>query len=147
MATSPIRPVPDHPITAEVAPLSNQIIFVDVKLEDGSDVRLLAAKAEALGARVRQRLTSDVTHIVFAKGTTTRVRLRAHGAAIVTPMWIHRCEEMSSMVSTGLYEANTDAPRLKRRRDHQPKEVSVPEPDDPWFSSSQVLFTRPTQRG
>ncbi|CAM9568401.1 unnamed protein product [Chrysoparadoxa australica] len=140
------------------APLKGCTVFVDVKLEDGSDISdSLAKKLSTAGARVLKRFKADgkLTHLIWQRGDLDR-ESRCEGSGnvhVVSPLWLDEaiktstrpCEKFfpadlsSLMAVTAITPLSSKRKRSVRSMDTLKDEASMLRgADDPAFSSSQM---------
>ncbi|XP_064382263.1 microcephalin-like isoform X2 [Halichondria panicea] len=114
-------------------PLAGLIVFVEVRSGTDSCENRQAAIAhqlELLGATVTQRITRDVTHMVFKDGKqSTKEKAEKKGIYLVSPLWLDACKRANDRVSEAKYPVlckdGSDSPmvlgRIKRMKSMQPK--------------------------
>ncbi|XP_037083883.1 uncharacterized protein LOC119104292 [Pollicipes pollicipes] len=118
-----------QPVTGLV--LDGVVAFVDVR--SGADNRSEPVRAQlrTLGATVTDRLTKQVTHVVFKDGSkATFDRARRDRLRLVSALWVDACRQRSEHVDEGLYppaaadryESPLFPARLRKLRSMQPRD-------------------------
>ncbi|XP_076059112.1 microcephalin [Oratosquilla oratoria] len=116
---------------AACAVLEGVVAYVDVRV--GNDNRSQAVKEQllSLGAQIQEKLTSDVTHVIFrdgARGCFNKAKKR--GLHIVSSLWVEACREnltkapesMYPSTSTEKYQSPALPHRLRKLKSMQPRE-------------------------
>ncbi|XP_064110798.1 uncharacterized protein LOC135218422 isoform X2 [Macrobrachium nipponense] len=128
----------DYPQTqpASTLILEDVVAYVEVRIKRANHSDVIKDQLKALGAVVRERLTSDVTHVIFrdgSKGTFNRAKKR--GLHLVSSLWVDACKETFQRVSEALYPSTSlesyNNPlflsKLRKQKSMQPRDLSEEE--------------------
>ena len=128
------------------APLADVHCFVDVHLEGGQKASsALSSHLEALGATVRTRFMTKVTHIIYQGGNAERAaRSRTEGVNVVTPSWVEACRSQLARVPEAGFQADVNRAQKRPARTLEPTaDLQFLSPTDALFSSSQRCDEEP----
>ena len=93
--------------------------------------RCVQDQLTALGAKVSERLTKQVTHVIFKDGSlSTYNKAKRLGAHIVSVTWIEACKKEGARVDEALfptvskerYDSPGLFPKLRKAKSMQPKD-------------------------
>ncbi|XP_041359251.1 microcephalin-like [Gigantopelta aegis] len=92
--------------TQPVPILSDVVAFVDVRTKNDNRSRGISCVLEQLGARVVDKFTNDVTHVIFKEGKKMTInKATKKGIHLVSVLWIDQCMKNEQRVSEKLYPA------------------------------------------
>ncbi|XP_066957829.1 microcephalin [Macrobrachium rosenbergii] len=116
--------------------LEDVVAYVEVRIKRANHSDVIKDQLKALGAVVREKLTSDVTHVIFrdgSKGTFNRAKKR--GLHLVSSLWVDACKETFQRVSEALYPSTSlesysnpvFLSKLRKQKSMQPRDLSEEE--------------------
>ena len=137
------RPLGEIPI------LSSVVAYVEVRTSHENRSRCVQEQLSSLGATVSQRLTKQVTHVIFKDGSlSTYNRAKKLGMHIVSVTWIEACkkegrrvdEKLFPTVSKERYDSPGLFPKLRKAKSMQPKD------DDEMAKQLELALKRKKKR-
>ena len=117
--------------SGEIPMLSSVVAYVEVRTSHENRSRCVQEQLSSLGATVSQRLTKQVTHVIFKDGSLgTYNRAKKLGMHIVSVTWIEACkkegrrvdEKLFPTVSKERYDSPGLFPKLRKAKSMQPKD-------------------------
>ncbi|KAL8590491.1 hypothetical protein ACOMHN_011704 [Nucella lapillus] len=118
----------NSPAPSEI--LKGVVAYVEVRT--ASDNRSAAVKwvLERMGARVAEKFSDDVTHVIFKEGKKrTRDKAQKLGVHMVSVLWVDSCKEKQQRVPEREFSANTQrcgtpppGVRWKKYKSMQPRD-------------------------
>ncbi|XP_068247059.1 microcephalin [Palaemon carinicauda] len=116
--------------------LEGVVAYVEVRIHRANHSDVIRDQLIALGAAVREKLTSDVTHVVFkdgSKGTFNRAKKR--GLHLVSSLWVDACKETFQRAPEALYPSTSlesysnplFLSRLRKQKSMQPRDLGEEE--------------------
>ncbi|XP_066917904.1 microcephalin-like isoform X2 [Clytia hemisphaerica] len=88
-------------------PLAGVTVFVDVRAENENRSKAISRELERLGATVSEKISSNITHVVFKdgrKGTLSQLKKFPH-IHTVSVLWVDACKTIGCKVNEALYPA------------------------------------------
>ena len=86
-----VVPASTFDVAAPQQPLKGVVAFVDVRLSSGQAVNQISTFLVGLGASVRSRFSTSVTHCVFQFGDEQRaLTARAANIFVLSPAWVRQ---------------------------------------------------------
>ncbi|KAK7077429.1 hypothetical protein SK128_024123, partial [Halocaridina rubra] len=116
--------------------LQDIVAHVDVRISGDNCSEAVKAQLVALGAQVRDKLTPDVTHVVFREGNrNTYKRATKRGLHLVSVLWVEACRENLKRVLESPFHCTSVksqshpslSSRLKKSRPARPKDFAEQE--------------------
>ena len=109
----------------------SHLVSFQVRTSHENRSRCVQDQLTALGAKVSERLTKQVTHVIFKDGSLgTYNRAKRLGAHIVSVTWIEACKKEGARVDEALfptvskerYDSPGLFPKLRKAKSMQPKD-------------------------
>jgi len=122
--------IPVCPPTQKAPILEGVVIFVDFRMENENRGNVIKAKAKELGATVADKLTADVTHVIFKDGSRFNYqKSKKLGLHILSAGWLEESkkegrkmpESQFPSVSIERYDSPGLFPKMKKMKSMQPK--------------------------
>ncbi|CAL4139567.1 unnamed protein product, partial [Meganyctiphanes norvegica] len=116
--------------------LQDVIAYVEVRIGCDNRSAVVIEKLKSLGAEIRNKLTTDVTHVIFKDGSkATFNRAKKRKIYIVSSLWVEECREKMMRVpevkfpscSLEAYNSPLFSSRVRKLKSMQPKEFSEEE--------------------
>ncbi|XP_071523507.1 microcephalin-like isoform X2 [Panulirus ornatus] len=124
------------PQSALNSALQGIVAYVEVRMGSDNRSAVIKEQLKALGAEVRERLTADVTHVIFKDGSKSVFdRAMKRGLHLVSSLWVEACREKRQRISEVLFPSSSiesymkplHVTRLRKMRSMQPREFSEEE--------------------
>ncbi|KAK7100031.1 microcephalin-like [Littorina saxatilis] len=94
---------------AQASILKDVVAYVEVRTASDDRSAAVAQVLRKMGARVEEKFTNNVTHVVFKEGTKrTRDKALKLGVHLVSVLWVESCKELQSKAPESRFVANTE---------------------------------------
>ena len=131
-------------------PLKGVVCYVETLNEDGTDATQNTIKVlQGLGATVDPVFKMGLTHMIWSNGNMKHVKAAEYmDIVVVSPLWVENCRESGTRVPESDFAVNptnlgAGATSMRKFEPQIESAKTLPEPDSPSLSSSQIIAQRP----